>query len=366
MTVSRILYGVHGTGKGHAVRALTVGRRFRQHEFLFVAHGDALRLLAPEFHTFECPNPETVVRGHRVASWPTLRSLVATLRASQGWMARLQAAARDFRPDVAVTDYEFFVPRVARTLGIPCLSLDNLHVIPFCRLSVPAHRFSSYLVTMLAVRLLFSRADAYVVTSFFRPPLRRTRAPVLLVPPLLREEVAGRRGRAGDHVLAYQGHETFRAFLPLLAKTSRPVAVYGVAPTAGLDRRLRFMPWDEPRLLEDLASCAYVVCGGGHTLISEALHLGKPVLVFPVRNFFEQYLNGLWLARLGYGDLNESLSPHPALLRRFEERLPLLSGTASSAAARGEFCGNREIFARLQSFFTGGALPPLGPDSSSR
>jgi uncharacterized protein (TIGR00661 family) len=122
------------------------------------------------------------------------------------------------------------------------------------------------------------------------------------------------------------------------------------------------MPWDETRFLEDLASCAYVVCGGGHTLISEALHLGKPVLVFPVRHFFEQYLNGLWLARLGYGDLKESLSPHPALLRRFEERLPLFS----RAVARGAFCGNREIFAQLQSFFTGGALPASGPDSSSR
>jgi uncharacterized protein (TIGR00661 family) len=362
VTVARVLYGVHGTGKGHAIRALTVGRRFRQHEFLFVAHGDALRLLAPEFHTFECPNPETVVHAHRVAVWPTLRSLVATLHASREWMARLRAAARDFRPDVAVTDYEFFVPRVAGSLGIPCLSLDNLHVIPFCRLSVPAHQLPSYLVTMLAVRLLFSRADAYVVTSFFRPPLRRTRAPVRLMPPLLREEVAAGSGSPGDHVLAYQGHETFRAFLPLLAETSRPVAVYGVAPAADAGGRLRFMPWDETRFLEDLASCAYVVCGGGHTLISEALHLGKPVLVFPVRNFFEQYLNGLWLARLGYGDLNESLSPHPALLRRFEERLPLFS----RAAARGEFCGNREIFAQLQSFFTGGALPARGPDSSSR
>jgi uncharacterized protein (TIGR00661 family) len=264
-------------------------------------------------------------------------------------MRRLQAAARAFRPDVAVTDYDYFVPRVAESLGIRCLSLDHQHVIPFSRISVPARQIPNRAGTELAIRLLFSRASRYLVTSFYRPPLRRARVPVLVLPPLLRVEVAKRRGTPGGHILAYQGYDTFRAFLPLLAATSRPVAVYGVSPIAGIDSRLRFMAWDETRFLEDLASCAYVVCGGGHTLISEALHLGKPVLAFPVRTAFEQYLNGHWLAKLGYGDLCESLSPRPTLLREFEQRLPLFS----KAIARENFCGNAAIFSQLQSFFAG-------------
>ena len=356
--MARVLYGVHGTGRGHAIRALTVARHFRQHEFLFVTHGDGLRLLAPEFRTFTCPNPETVVEAHHVALWPTVRSLAATLRASRGWVARLLTAAQAFRPDVAVTDYEYFVPRVARILDIPCLSVDHQHVIPFSRLSVPVRRIPSLAVTELSVRLLFSRATRYLVTSFYRPPLRRTRTPVQVMPPLLRDEVARRRGIPGDHILAYQGYDTFRAFLPLLAGTSRPVAVYGVPSADGGNGRLRFMAWDEARFLEDLASCAYVVCGGGHTLISEALHLGKPVLAFPVRNAIEQYLNGLWLAKLGCGDLCESLSPSPVVLERFEERLALFA----QAAARGNFCGNDAIFRELQSHFGGDGAPA----SSSR
>ena len=36
--MAKILYGVHGTLHGHAMRALTIARHFSEHEFLFVTH----------------------------------------------------------------------------------------------------------------------------------------------------------------------------------------------------------------------------------------------------------------------------------------------------------------------------------------
>ncbi len=40
----------------------------------------------------------------------------------------------------------------------------------------------------------------------------------------------------------------------------------------------------------------------GFTLLSEALHLGKPVLAVPNRGFFEQAVNALYLRRSGRGE----------------------------------------------------------------
>jgi hypothetical protein len=54
--------------------------------------------------------------------------------------------------------------------------------------------------------------------------------------------------------------------------------------------------------VDDLASARAVVCTAGFTLLSEARHLGKPVLAVPNQGFFEQALNALYLRRSGKGD----------------------------------------------------------------
>ena len=42
--MARILYGVHGSQHGHAIRALTLARRFSEHEFLFVTSEEAAEM----------------------------------------------------------------------------------------------------------------------------------------------------------------------------------------------------------------------------------------------------------------------------------------------------------------------------------
>ena len=44
-----------------------------------------------------------------------------------------------------------------------------------------------------------------------------------------------------------------------------------------------------------------MVTGGGFSLLSEAVYLGKPVLSIPLRGQFEQLMNARYLERDGYG-----------------------------------------------------------------
>ena len=44
-----------------------------------------------------------------------------------------------------------------------------------------------------------------------------------------------------------------------------------------------------------------MVTGGGFSLLSEAVYLGKPVLAIPLRGQFEQMMNARYLERDGYG-----------------------------------------------------------------
>ncbi len=346
--MARILYGVHGTGHGHAVRAIAVARHFGSHEFLFVSHGDGAALLrAADCRVEEIPNPETVVAGHRVRAWPTLASLLKLMARRAHWERAVRRLLDDFQPDITMTDYEYFVPRAARVAGVSCISLDHQHIAPLCASVVPKSRTADFAVTAWSIRTLFSQASSYLVSSFFQPPRLPRDQNMKIFPSLLRETVLQLRPYDDDYVLAYQGYSTFDTFLPLLKKIPHPVRMYGL-PYEGHDNNVEFKPRNEQEFLQDLAGCRYVICGGGHSLISEALHLGKPVVAFPVRRAIEQYLNAWHIQHLGCGLCVESFSASDWIAdieaRQDEFRANIRQHT---------FVGNDLIFAEIMNALAG-------------
>ena len=344
--MAKILYGVHGTGHGHAVRSLTLARHFAGlgHEFLFVSHGAGADILRREFPVEDVPNPATPIRGHKVALAATIYSNLSVRRRSRTYLDQIFRLMERFQPDVTMSDYEYFVPRAAHRAGLPCLSVDHQHVITACRHPVPWAQYPAYLSTAWAVKNFFSQASDHLVISFFRPQVQPgVRARVL--PPLLRETVLRRQPSGGDHVVAYQGYTTFKRFLPFLRAIPSKVMVYGF-DTTGADGNLRFQKTSETGFLDDLASCRYVVCGGSHTLISEALYYGKPVISFPIQGAFEQFLNAFYLERLGYGRYFTGLNPDPLIIPAFEAQLEDFRRNLGQET----FCGNPEIFALVDQF----------------
>ena len=343
--MARILYGVHGTGHGHASRALAVAALLPEHEFLFVSHGEGLRRLSAAGRTFECPTPETVVTNHRVRPLRTALRLVTFLRRRPEALRSVRRLAEAFRPDAVFTDYEHVVPIVAREAGLPCLSIDHQHVVPLCGDVVPLHRRPDHLATCRSIRHLFSGATEHLVTSFFAPPRPPADPHTRILPPIQRPGILARTPGDGDAVLAYQGYSTFDRFLPLLRSIPHPVLVYGLGRD-DRDGNLVFRPDSTDAFLDDLAGCRYVVCGGGHGLISEALHLGKPVLSFPVGGAIEQYLNALHVERLGYGRNGATHRSPPELLAEFEAGVEGFRARIRG----GDFCGNERLVAEVRAF----------------
>ena len=349
--MARILYGVHGTGHGHAMRALTVARHYPQHEFLFVSHGHGAEILGREFKVEIYPNPETPVSGHKVDSIRAAQSQFRIWASQPRLIRNLTRLIETFKPDAALTDYEYLVPRACRKIGLPCLSFDHQHVVTMAQHQLPPGQTISYWATYGAIRLLFTRADYYLATSFYRPPLQPN-APCRLVPPLLRKRILDYRPSEGDYVLAYHGYETFPGFFQFLKTIPRRVIVYG-SHKDDRDGNLEFKKNSENGFLDDLAGSCYVVCGGGHTLISEALYLQKPLIVFPIRSAFEQFLNAHYVSQLGYGLGMTGLHAPPDTAAKFETNVE----NYRNAVAQENFCGNSDIYQVLDGFITNRQLP---------
>ena len=94
----------------------------------------------------------------------------------------------------------------------------------------------------------------------------------------------------------------------------RPLIVYGLDRVDGSKAEFRGLSPDG--FLRDLARADAVIAHAGNQLISEALHLGKPMLAIPVPSQHEQHVNGFYLERIGGG---WSLTPEAVTGEKLEE-----------------------------------------------
>ncbi len=351
--MARILYGVHGTQHGHAIRALIMARRLAEmgHEFLFVSSEEGAGLLSREFRVERFENPGTRYKNQRLDTPATLGLALRTLAKRGSELARLKRLIREFKPDAAISDYEYFVPIAAKRAGIPCLSLDHQHVISCCDHDVPARLRLDYWGIRASIRFLFSACSDYLAISFYRPPTKPG-AHARVAPPILRQSVLTQTPTRGEHIVVYQSCGICDAFAPYLRTIDREFRVYGYKMDK-VDGNLTFRSYSEEGFLRDLSSCAYVICGGSHNLMSEALYYGKPVLSFPVAGAFEQHLNALYLERLGYGQAADMANLSPTLVPDFEKGLD----ACRARIAAESFYGNDMVFDLVDGFLRDGRLP---------
>ncbi len=303
---ARILYAVHGYGRGHATRSLALLAELRpRHELLVLAGGDAYQTMASEWPVVRIPTLGFAygARSGRRSNWHTLRyNLPAALDA--WWrgpvFAMVADAMRAFAPDVVISDAETWSHRVAARLGVPRIGFDHIGILAHCRPDVDPRDRVEAALDVFVYRALMGRPERVLVSSFYDAPPRH--AGVRVVPTLPRREVRDAVACDGEHLLVYlnQGHHQFDDRLrAVLGQLGLPVHVYGT-PWRGQQGRLHFMPPGNRSFVDDLAACRAVLSTAGNQLVGEAMHLGKPLLVMP-EDCVEQRLNARAVERLGIG-----------------------------------------------------------------
>jgi uncharacterized protein (TIGR00661 family) len=315
---------------GHATRSRVVIEHLLAggHEVRVVASGRAAAYLAArEAPVGEIWGLTMAYSDNEVRRWQTLaRNLTGAV---SGWPQNVREyfrIAEAFAPDAVVSDFESFAWLFGRRHRLPVISVDNIQMIDRCRHDerITAGHQADFELARALVRWKLPGCRHYVVTTFFEPPVRRSRT--TLVPSLLRPEVlaaAAAPAEPGGHLLVYQTAEGNEGLPAALAATGLDCRVYGFRRdlTADLrDGRLLYRPFDELGFIDDLRTALGVLTGGGYTLMSECVHLGVPVLSVPLDGQFEQVLNARYLERLGYG----MHAPHAttAAIAAFAERLP--------------------------------------------
>ncbi len=307
--MATILYSLAGEGRGHAARARAmIDALGGEHRFVVLTSGDAFRFLEPFYRTNENVEVRRIpgVRFQYADGRMNLpRSIGAGLvfkHRIPRFTARVREIVRRAAPALAVVDFEPLLPRVARELGVPVVSLDHQHfLVTYDLSSLPLSLRRWAWGMRLAVALYRIRPEKIIVSAFFRPPLKKGWEGAIQVGPLLRREVHQYHPTKEGYLLSYLRHTSPPAVLEGLKRVDREVRVYGLGARPS-DTNLVFKPIHERTFLEDLSGCAGVVAATGNQLIGESLFFGKPFFGIPERLHHEQRINAYFLQQMGCGD----------------------------------------------------------------
>jgi uncharacterized protein (TIGR00661 family) len=345
----RILYGAVGEGLGHAMRSRVVAEHLisEGHEVKMAASGQAL----PYFQEYlpdvqEIWGLSFVLEHGQVKAWKTLSANVrgSVRGVPEDWRHGVELA-RTFAPEAVITDFDGFTYLYAKVHRLPVMTVGNIQMVDRCRHDAEILRGirRHYLEARAFVGRKLPRADRYLITTFFRPPIRKKRT--ALIPSILRPEILAARRESGEHLVVY-GRISEDSTAALRA-SGVPCRVYGARDGLTADEEdgnLLYRPFSNEVFIDDLRTCRGVVASAGFSLMSEVVYLRKPMLALPLAGQFEQEMNARYLERLGYGTAAAALD-EPSL-KRFLDRE---SGHAEALAGY-EQDGNRETFEEVDRF----------------
>ena len=301
--MARIIYGVCGEGMGHAIRSkLLLDHLSKKHEIKIFSSRGAFSFLSKHFEDVqEVQGLSIAYRNNRVSKIETVFHNILNVFGLIRSFREVKEVMDRFKPDIIISDYEIISAYAALVRRVPLVSVDNQHIIKG-KISFPKKFIREYIETVIVNRINIPAAKHYIVTSFFKP--EKISAKLTVVPPIVRDAVLNTkenpRKSHNNFILVYQTSDTNKKLIESLKRIDREFVVSGFNKEKK-EKNIQFIKFNEKKFLKYLADCESIIANGGFTLISEALHLGKPVLSIPVINQFEQTLNAFYLDKLGYG-----------------------------------------------------------------
>jgi uncharacterized protein (TIGR00661 family) len=353
--MANILYGVNGEGSGHSTRAKEVISHLKQrgHNLHIVSFDRGLRNLSASFPVTEIFGLSLAYVNNRVRYERTLaNNLIKAPRAARS-LKKLSRLVDEIKIDLVITDLEPLSSHIGHHKHLPVISIDNQHAITNTSVALP-HGFKRDVAAVkLVTRMMTPHADAYLVLSFFPAPVKKR--DTFLFPPILRQEVLSATPQTGDYVLVYVTSPA-KELAVLLKQVRCKFVAYGFE-MEGQEGNILFKKPSMDGFLRDLAGAKAVIANAGFSLVSEALHLGKPYLAIPVKSQFEQTFNAYYVDKLGYGAWWKDLSKEQ--IESFLFNLPFYSGNLSSYPRQG----NGAILAKVDELI--GTLTTKGHNASS-
>ncbi len=289
-----ILYGIQTTGHGHYIRAraMIAELRKRGHQVETLLSGPPLdgKWDLSIFEPYQIRQGFTfVAKNGRI---DPIRSTLGVNAPKAYWdMYRYPSK----HIDLVICDYEPISSRIAWLRNIPSIGIGHMYAF-YHDIPVASSRFYHWVTRIMApVR--------YPIGLHWN---HYNKQPIL--PPTIPPEIVPGTVLKKDKILVYMGFENIDEIVAMLKPiTSHRFHVYCKITERQERGNISLCPFSRDGFLKDLQECGGVIANAGFSLASEALHLGKKLLVRPVTTQFEQESNCIALLEGKLGSVMSTL-----------------------------------------------------------
>lgn len=352
MRAPRVLMLVNGLGLGNSTRCHAVIQRLAEQgaEIAVITSGNG------QWYFEDRPNVGRIhaseafyyaSRNGRISIPHTLLAVGDFMRIAKRNARVVDDVLDTFKPDVAVLD-SVYTTAPMRKRGIPVAALNNADVV-----HLSYRRFddrpSSIRMQFYAIEemdyLFHRRWVDLVVSPSLDDTLPEVGGNVRRIGPIVRRGYASTSSEGPvRRVLVMLSGSRFGT--PVALKDNRyPFHIDVVGREAPKDVTLPPNVVFHGRVKDNadiVRNADLMLVNGGFSAVSEAFALKKPMVVLPIPNHAEQWVNGRTVEKLGVGFMAREDDIEPAMLRAIErigelraayDRLPPIRDGAAEAAA---------------------------------
>ena len=289
----KILFGVQATGNGHITRARALNKYLKecdiQTDFLFSGRERDKFFDMDEFGDWRCHEGLTFV--HEAGELKILR----TLKSNRMWKLIKEIRKLKLNDyDLVLTDFEPITAWAARLQGKPCIGIGHQYAFNH---KVP-RRGDTWAGRMVMKNFAPAKKSLGLHWHHFGqailPPIAETHDSKAPCDP--------------NKIIVYLGFEDPKEVIEMLEPFEDHLFVfYGPFKSYESRGHILLKPLSREGFKQDLATSSGVICNAGFELSSEAVQLGKKLLVKPLMGQVEQLSNARALEELNLARTMDSL-----------------------------------------------------------
>lgn len=307
----KILFLVQGEGRGHLTQAIALSQVLRNagHKIGGAMVGKSINRIIPSFFheqiqapvsEFNAPNIIYNANGGGMNLQRTLSTLLFNLPRYFKSLGFIHQSVQEIQPDLIISFYETFggIYNVLYRSKVPMVCIAHQYLLLHPKFIFPKKNRFNRAVINLNSKIASWLAVKRLALSF-REMESKNELKITVVPPVLRQEIHHLKTSAGDFFLVYMTHHRLSKQIVKWHLTHPEIQLHcfwdnaDVSDVFQFDETLTFHRINSKKYLQMLASCKALVTTAGFESVCEAMYLGKPVMMVPVPNHFEQECNAL-------------------------------------------------------------------------
>lgn len=302
---------VQGEGRGHLTQAISLGQILRSagHDIVASMVGSSPGRIIPAFFEeqilapviqIDAPNIIYNAQNGGMNLQKTVFTHISNLPKYLRSLRHIHQCIEQIKPDLIISFYETYggLYNVMYRSKIPMVCVAHQYLLLHPKFVFPEKsRFNQLLINLNSRSTSWLSAKRLALS--FREIQNEEKFGVSVVPPLLRQEVVNLVPKKGNYFLVYMTHHSLSHQIIHwhLANPETPIHCFWDNPDASeefiFDETLTFHRINGRKYLEMLAGCEALVTTAGFESVCEAMYLGKPVMMVPVPNHFEQECNAI-------------------------------------------------------------------------